>query len=235
MSSTASASAAASAADLRAPFVVDGKTFSHVGRADADIDRVDAWLRAHNLPKLSTHLSVAQTVDRPLLLCYKNTNRNVLAITMDESDRVQLGWLQDCRIATQPDGERAVTYKRTPIAATDRLAGARVEERARAEARVTFGIAALPDDELVAVKMPTRTPVGIDAGIEEWRCGFSVSGTPYWAYYLYLEIARGNIVAYMLVEDQDGDIFVAEWPVEQSLQSAFFSRSAAAAAPNDNA
>jgi len=221
-------------ADLNS-FVADGKTFVRVGTSESDVESVDAWLRARNLPKLSTHLSIAHSLDQPLMLMYKSSDRNVLSVCMDERDRVKLRWLNDCRVRAQPDGERQVTYSTERVSPADKLAGCRVRELSRTSSRVTFGLVALRDQEVVAIKMPTRTPSGLDAGLEEWRCGVSVGGVPYWVYYAYLSLSAAGNVGYLLVEDQDGVLYVAETAMPTTLAGSLAAAAAASSAAASSA
>jgi len=213
------AAAAAASTALREPFVVDGKTFSHVGTPDTDVAHVDTWLKEHNLPKLSTHLAVTQTIESPLFLVYKNTNRNVLCANMTPENEVRLQWLRDTHVKTHDDGEKEVTYEAAEPTSRDRTVGCRIDMADSNESRKTFTLGALPNHDLVAIKMPLRTPTGLDSGLEEWRCGATVGGVPYWIFYVYLVIKRSAVTAYMLVEDQDGNIFVVEGRSDVNISS----------------
>lgn len=214
----------------RTTFTAEGKTFTVVGNADADIGAIDAWLRGHNLPRLSTHLSIAGSLpSRGLLIVYKSTDHHLLSLEMTEVEEgssevsvPKLEWLWNCHVRKGEDGERKVTYERREVTETDRKRGCSIEERGRtADGLVTIGFSAMPEDNITAMRMRILTPAGIDSGLSEWRCGINIAGVMYWVHYLYLEIAVPNVVAYMLMEDMEGKILVAEAPVETSIVTAF--------------
>jgi len=201
--------------------VIDGKTFTRVGSSDDDMDSIDASLKALSLPKLSTHLAVSQSVDAPLFLVYKNTNRNVVLLSMSESQSVHLSWLCDVHVSRKDDGDRAVTYTTAPVSAAERMVGFRIEERDRTPTRVTFTLAAFDDRDLVAINMPTRTPSGLDSGMSAWRAGVTFDGEPYWIHYMYLYREHKHMIGFSVVEDMNGDIFVIESPIDASIRSSF--------------
>lgn len=217
-------------------FTAEGKTFSVVGVSNDDIRVIDTWLKSHNLPKLGTHLSIMETLsNNALMVVYKSTDRDALVLEMTgdggdggeggeggEGSVPQLTWLRNCHVKKMEDGERKVTYERGEVTARDRARGCAIEERGRtSDGIVTIGFSAMPEDNITAMRMKIRTPLGIDSGMYKWKCGINVADTMYWVHYLYLELAPTGIVAYMLVEDMQGNIVIAEAPVEPSIVTAF--------------
>lgn len=208
-------------------FESDGKRFTHVGTAESSVEELDAWLRAHNLPKLSTTMCVNQTLERPLFLVWRSDSRHAMAVSVSgdgsgHREQIQLNWLKDCRVRRTSDGELAVSYTPAPVTDVERAGGVEVDVRERAENRIAFGLRAVGEaEEVTAVRMPLLTPRGLDSGLTQWRAGVEADGIPYWLQYMYVVMESADsssssscVRGFMLLETQDGDFFVAEGEVD---------------------
>lgn len=205
-------------------FEIGERKVFQIANAETPIAEIDSWLAHRHLPTLSKHRLVSRTVPDGIFFTYKNSNGNVLAASVEEGS-VRLCWLLNVAV---DNGE--VTFTQGEIDRTDRAAGCEVTEISRGtfpdgRAYVDFVINSDRQEVMKAHQTHEEDDNGNDQLV--WKAGALLGNDPVFVHYLFLDMTdkhgkthRTPRNAYALVEDTEGNMFVAKRPINVTVMEA---------------